>query len=335
MKKTRIFACLLSALLIFCACKAEEEPTDSASGTTKDYESVIASLESEVSSLKAGTERVVQIADKGGYLAGVYNPQVSLAISVREEIDQNIPPAIYIQGVEYSTELTSLTISSKKLTNSDIEPLKYMVNLTELHLYSNDISDLTPLQGLTALKTLSLFRNQIADLTPIGGLAALENLYLRNNKITDISTISGLANLKNLDISENQITDLYPVSNMPALGMLWANDNPIKDLSPLATLESITRLHIQNCEITSLEPISGLTKIVELYAENNQIEDITPLSGLIEMQFMKISDNPIEDLTPLDNMSKLKKAYIQNTNASPEQIEKLRETIISAEFVTN
>jgi Leucine-rich repeat (LRR) protein len=333
MKKTICF--LLCSLLLFCACSADETADSSESGTTKDYESVIASLESEIASLKAGTERVVQFADKGGYLAGVYNPQVSLAISVREEVDKNIPPAIYIQGVEYSTELTSLTISSKKLTNADIEPLKYMVNLTELHLYSNDITDLTPLQGLTELKTLSLFRNKIVDLTPIGGLAALENLYVRNNQITDISTIAGLENLKNLDISENQIKDLYPVSGMHDLGMLWANDNPISDLAPLAQLENLTRLHIQNCNITNLAPISGLTKIVELYAENNQIEDVTPLSGFLSMQFMKLSDNPIEDLTPLENMSNLKKAYIQNTNADPEQIEKLREALLSAEFVTD
>jgi len=83
------------------------------------------------------------------------------------------PATITIKGVEYSTDLTELALDSAELTDADIEPLKYMVNLTELSLWSNQISDISALAGLKNLTVLSLGDNRISDINPLAGLTNL------------------------------------------------------------------------------------------------------------------------------------------------------------------
>ncbi|MDR2606466.1 MAG: hypothetical protein LBC38_04195, partial [Oscillospiraceae bacterium] len=59
----------------------------------------------------------------------------------------NEPPQdfITIKGEEYSTELTELYLSDQELSDADIEPLRYMTNLTHLALNGNSINNISPL----------------------------------------------------------------------------------------------------------------------------------------------------------------------------------------------
>ena len=57
--------------------------------------------------------------------------------------------SITIQGKQYSTGLTELSLYNMSLTDEDIVSLEYMTNLRSLSLRDNQISDLTPLSGLT------------------------------------------------------------------------------------------------------------------------------------------------------------------------------------------
>jgi hypothetical protein len=97
------------------------------------------------------------------------------------------PAHIYIRGRGISTAQTVLNLSSWELTDEEIEPLRYMVNLTDLQLWNNNISDISPLAGLINLERLCLDRNQISDITPLAGLTNLIRLDLGENKISDIS----------------------------------------------------------------------------------------------------------------------------------------------------
>ena len=87
------------------------------------------------------------------------------------------PPisTITIQGEEYSTDLTRLDLSERKLTDSDIASLKHMTNLTTLHLYGNEISDISALKGLTNLTELDLRGNPISGAQVAELRAALPN----------------------------------------------------------------------------------------------------------------------------------------------------------------
>ncbi|MFA5657825.1 MAG: leucine-rich repeat domain-containing protein [Oscillospiraceae bacterium] len=92
---------------------------------------------------------------------------------------------ITIQNNKYSTSLKKLDLSCTELTDSDIDSLKYMVNLTWLDLYHNKITDITPLKGLTKLTYLCLSSNNITDITSLKGLTNLTYLDLGYNDVTD------------------------------------------------------------------------------------------------------------------------------------------------------
>jgi serine/threonine protein kinase len=55
---------------------------------------------------------------------------------------------IIINGTQYSTDSTELSLSYQGLTSADIEPLKYMTKLTTLSLNGNKISDISILADL-------------------------------------------------------------------------------------------------------------------------------------------------------------------------------------------
>ncbi|MDE7278310.1 MAG: leucine-rich repeat domain-containing protein, partial [Oscillospiraceae bacterium] len=228
---------ICSAAFMLSSCSLFGGSSDDANtGDTFDqagYESRINELESQVEALRAETMPNVQFRNKSDFLLGKDNPAVSEAAAIKEEIMADLPETILIRDTEYSTSLTSLTLNNMGLTDEDIAELKYMVNLTELHIYQNEISDLTPLKGLTGLKTLSLFKNNVSDLSPLAGLVALEDLYLRDNNVSDISALESLTALEVLDISENSVSDLKPLSGLRNLNLLRLNTTNITEISAL------------------------------------------------------------------------------------------------------
>jgi hypothetical protein len=147
-----------------------------------------------------------------------------------------VPVADYItiKGERYSTSLKKLDLRGKGLTSADIEPLRYMTDLTTLFLVSNQISNFSPLAGLSHLTSLGLGDNQISDLSPLIGLTNLTALHLGLNQISDISLLVGLTNLTELGLASNQISDLSPLAGLSNLTYLDLGDNPITDWSPVA-----------------------------------------------------------------------------------------------------
>ena len=105
---------------------------------------------------------------------------------------------ITINGVEYSTSLTSIELIGRELSDEDIVSLRYMTKLTELALIDAQISDISPLADIVSLRVLSLTYTQVSDLTPLTNLINLEDLSLFGNPIDDISPLSSLSSLKNL-----------------------------------------------------------------------------------------------------------------------------------------
>jgi Leucine-rich repeat (LRR) protein len=136
---------------------------------------------------------------------------------------------ITIQGERYSTSLTELDLSKRRLTDVDIEPLRHMTNLTQLELYFNQISDVRPLSGLTNLTELGLNFNQISDIGPLSGLTNLTELDLGRNRISDVGPLSGLTNLTQLSLEFNQISDVRPLLGLTNLTELHLIDNPLTD----------------------------------------------------------------------------------------------------------
>jgi hypothetical protein len=174
------------------------------------------------------------------------------------------PPAIdyiTIKGEQYSTTLTELVLFGKGLTNADIEPLRYMTNLTYLDLGTNQISDISPLKGLTNLMELSLMQNQISDISPLRGLTNLTNLSLPLNQISDISPLKGLTNLTALGLFDNQISDVSPLAGLTNLTGLDLDNNQISDVSPLKGLTNLTSLFLSDNPITDWSPVAHIRNV--------------------------------------------------------------------------
>ena len=79
-------------------------------------------------------------------------------------VELDIPDYITIRGRQFSTELAELSLMRwMDLEVYEIEPLRYMKNLTSLDLNYTAISDLSPLAGLTNLTELRLIGNELVD----------------------------------------------------------------------------------------------------------------------------------------------------------------------------
>jgi len=215
-----------------------------------------------------------------------YVPEAStVPTPVPPPIDPNIPDYITIQGRQFGTELTHLSLMRWDVENDDIIPLRYMVNLTSLDLNHNPmISDLSPLEGLTNLTTLKLLDNTSTDLTPLAGLTNLTELELslRYFYDTDITPLVGLTGLTSFRLS---------------LGA-----NQISDISRLAELTTLTRLDLWHNQINDITPLAGLTNLRSLDVTFNEIYDITPLANLTNLNTLLLHYQPSMDLSLLYNI---------------------------------
>ena len=230
-------------------------------------------------------------------------------------------PSVTIAGQEYSTDLRELELSGVSLSNEDIEPLKYMVNLTALEIRGNltfdqleplaalknletlsivpdgegtlYINDLSPLSKLTNLKSLDLMINNVSDFTWVSGLTELRFLQLTGDNAT-YSNLDGLENLTKLESlrlpmrSMNQGT--YEIDALAGLTSLVSLNlcSHVKDLTPLEDLTNLETLSIENGGyieggFSSLEPLKNLTNLTRLglYMET---ADLSPLAGLTKLQ---------------------------------------------------
>jgi hypothetical protein len=154
---------------------------------------------------------------------------------------------ITINGVDYSTSMTGLTLNSDYLlVDGDIDSLKNMTKLTSLYLYGEfrylsglgDLTDLTelviygryvrdlrPLNCLTNLTELRIYVDSISDLTPLARLKKLTTLALSSDQINDLSPLSGLTNLKSftLTVQRSPVNDWSPVEHVPNVSGYWGS----------------------------------------------------------------------------------------------------------------
>jgi Leucine-rich repeat (LRR) protein len=243
--------------------------------------------------------------------------------SVPEETGNGIPvESIQIQGQEFSTSLETLDLNTFNLTDSDIEPLKYMKNLKTLVMSSGDVgvSDLSSLSSLTGLDTLYLSGNSIRDIHPLAALTNLTNLQLGHNSITDLSPLSELTNLNFLELSFNSISDLSPLSKMSHLTSLDLWDNNISDLAPLQGLTSLTYISLGENEISDISPLSSLTNLTNLVLAGNTVSDLSVLPKLSNLTILRMDGNSIADVSPLaelQSLSDLDLGFNSITDVSP------------------
>ena len=205
-------------------------------------------------------------------------PDETLASAIRAEIGQPEGP-ILISDLESITELDV----SFQLNIADLSGMEHLVNLTELHLATNEVSDLTPLATLIKLTWLNLDQNQISDISPLAGLTNLTWLSLLQNEVSDISSMSKLTELTYLSLRQNEVIDISPLSSATKLTELNLTNNHVSDLSPLTSVNDLMMLTLANNEVSDLSPLlnAGLPEgaTIRLWGEpldTNSIEVVIP-----------------------------------------------------------
>ncbi|MCH9022323.1 MAG: hypothetical protein IID32_06130, partial [Planctomycetes bacterium] len=102
-------------------------------------------------------------------------------------------------------QITWVNLKGSKITDSGLEHLSKLPNLTRLHLENTEISDagLVHLKGLVNLQYLNLYKTKVSDggLKHLVGLKNLEKLYLWQSEVTDEGAAELKKSLPKLDIN--------------------------------------------------------------------------------------------------------------------------------------
>lgn len=116
-------------------------------------------------------------------------------------------------GINYFADVKMITLSYTKVTDTDLEHLRSLVDLQTLNLHHTKVTDagLKHLQGLTALQLLALNNTNVTDagLKDLQNLTALQFLWLDNTQVTDagLEHIKNLSGMKWVDLTNTKVTD--------------------------------------------------------------------------------------------------------------------------------
>ncbi|MGA4506483.1 leucine-rich repeat domain-containing protein [Propionibacteriaceae bacterium G1746] len=199
--------------------------------------------------------------------------------------------------------LSSLTCSGKGV--ADLAGLEYATNLTSITAGDNVLTDFDELAGLSKLKTVSLDDNYIAALpADMSAMTSLSQLSLQRKA-------AGAPNAG--------ITSLAPLGQVTTLGLINIQFQPVGDLSPLtASKNTLTAIYASGTPLTSFAPVKQLTKLGRLWASGpagtTTALDVAPINELPELQQLYLNDRALTnaDIAKLDKLPKLNQLRIHN-----------------------
>ncbi|MGN0643294.1 MAG: leucine-rich repeat domain-containing protein [Huintestinicola sp.] len=197
------------------------------------------------------------------------------ATTAKANTDPKNSDSISIGGKTYKKSMTGvLDLRNMKLTDSDIENLKYMTKVTEIILSDNDLTDLSPLSKLTQLEKLTFHNNRVTDLSFAKNLINLKVFGAENNGISDIEPLKKLIKLEELWVKNNSLTDLSPLKSFRNLLYVDLTSNQIKDFRALANCKGIKVLYISNNKFYgNYNALDGIVILEDLYMEDNGFKD--------------------------------------------------------------
>ncbi|CAL5988492.1 leucine-rich_repeat domain-containing protein [Hexamita inflata] len=223
----------------------------------------------------------------------------------------------YIQNIKMLGDLVNLEeLNLSKNLCGDITPLKKLTKLIKLDLcsqqyikYSDRVNILTNIQTLKYLinlKELDISQNSIAEISPLKCLKSLSKLILRANNVYDLSPLKLLINLCKLDIAENCWVDLSPLKYLVNLNYLSISRCVLKtklksslDISSLQYLTQLSSLFMQQSQVFDISVLRPLTNLKEIAIDGNKITDLRPLENAKQLKYISLNDNYIQDLSAI------------------------------------
>lgn len=178
-----------------------------------------------------------------------------------------------------ASDLPSNGYVAIKMTDEQLEPIKYCTELIALDLGHMRYTDLSFLENMPKLQYLILVEAQFTDITPIGTLKDLKYLELFVNTIDDLSPLLNCPNLKHLNIGYTRGFDTGVLKHMTQLERLWYPGNK---MSPEEVADLIAALPNTKCHLPSWDP-DGSTgagwREAEIYFEMRNIFSMHYMPG--------------------------------------------------------
>ena len=186
-----------------------------------------------------------------------------------------------LQGIEKLTNLTDLSLQSKKIT--DLKEIVKLTNLTGLSLSDTGITSIKGIENLTNLTRLDLSDTGITSIKGIENLTNLTSLNLRRTSITSIKGIENLTNLTDLNLSNTGITSIKGIVKLTNLTSLDLSSTGITTLNGIENLTNLTDLNLSNTGITSIKGIENLINLKYLNISNNDLSELVDLTKLVNL----------------------------------------------------
>jgi Leucine-rich repeat (LRR) protein len=314
---------LLSILILFCGCENNKKKTENSVYNKKEH------FEYTINKISGKIIGNTYIASyKTLHDPDIYELKSLVNVFSQDELSELIEEIdinFYALGIEepdlmfleYFPQLKRLKIGGESIENANIEGLKYLQNLEELHISHMNVSDISPIANLDSLKFLRLYGLlEIRDLSPIENLISLETLYLWDLiSINDISAISNLKCLKYLDITNimssyytwDSIENFNPIFELINLEHLEVGlDRKGNDIKNIVKLKNLEYLYISIYNQAELNIISDLPQLKELQIRSGNFNDVTPLLKLNKLENIDFNWGSFYDIMPLAASKSLK-----------------------------
>jgi hypothetical protein len=220
----------------------------------------------------------------------------------------------------------------------DIQVLRFLPQLEEIHLHKCEVADISPLGELQQLHTLHFGSHTCHDLRPIARCTALRDLQLKLLRHwPDVRGIEQLPNLESLLLEGNLLvfkSAVFPTVKFANLKCDPLDARSVRDLpqvpeceflsiagvETLDGIEAFPRLRnlILATSVESFEPLAQLKALSCFTAKDFEPVDVTPLVRVPNLQFLcfntwnKYQLRPVKprDLAPLVDAPALRELEI-------------------------
>ncbi|CAL6062832.1 leucine-rich_repeat domain-containing protein [Hexamita inflata] len=183
----------------------------------------------------------------------------------------------------------------------DINLLSHITSLTKLTLYDCDLRDTKTLRYLVNLLELDLSSNQDINTISLQYLTQLTSLWLQSCCLVNLDFLRPLIKLKYLDVYDNSIIYLQPLFELKELSELGARKNFIIDCQAIQQHLNFLNLDLNNQE----QPTKEQLKVADTMRDINNLvihlKQLCKQSGIVKQQGikfrLKISESLQKQLT--------------------------------------
>ena len=246
-------------------------------------------------------------------------------------------------GEKIKSNTETVSVSKKKLTQSDLSGIAGLKNLKFLYLSDSDFSDCdfsnvefasngltkVSIENCTGINDFSFLKGkQLENLTLNGcdsfsdlsllDLSSLYILLLDGTGVTDLSALKG-TKIFHLSFQDTAVSDISFAAEMPSLQEICGTGSKVASLAPLENLENLERIEFRSCPISELPQSLESLRLKYVDLSRCGLTDIGFLGNCTLIKTLYLNDNP--SLQELGELPENNKGALINLSLSRTGIE--------------